>query len=59
MTKKYCEYCGELLTEGCDCEEISYENERISHLYDFLLLDCEMGYSEEKALLEYAEHRAG
>lgn len=30
MKKLYCEYCGELLEENCDCEyEASLEQERI------------------------------
>ncbi len=28
MTKKYCPYCGELLTDGCECEREAVEAHR-------------------------------
>ena len=57
MRVMYCQYCGGLLLEKCRCQEND------SHLFDFLLVeyaDKSMpSYSEERALLEYAEHRMG
>ena len=61
MKPKYCQYCGELLNNSCDCQDLKEK----SHLFDFLLLEYDedsefqLSYSEERAMLEYAEHRLG
>jgi len=59
MKVKYCKYCGVLLSEGCNCQD----EEAKSHLHDFLLVEhaseFQMSYSEERSMLEYAEHRMG
>jgi len=59
MKIRFCQYCGLLLSEGCDC----LNEEMKSHLHDFLLVEhaseFQMSYSEERSILEYAEHRMG
>jgi len=48
MKKRYCEYCGALLSDGCDCEkEIEQEKEE---LIEELENRQELAYQEQERL---------